>query len=128
MDNKKSQTIGAMSLSDCDKQRLERLAPIFDIQFARIGASDYELRKTEDVEPARLDVQIAHARLLLELCSRCAPWLYFHFGESCKYTLLGRSDSDLFRVAELYARKRDESANEESAASDLEGTEFTAWL
>jgi hypothetical protein len=128
MDNNKSQAICAMALTDCDKQRLERLAPLFEIQFVRIGASAYELRKTEDVEPARLDIQIAHTRLLLELCSRCAPWLYFHFGESCKYTLLGRSDSDLLRVAELYARKRYEGGNEESAASDLEGTELKAWL
>ena len=105
----KQRTSGAMVLRDEDTARLEWLAPYFDIAFARTSCGKYELRRLEDhiAGPAALSQDVAHVRLLIELCSRCAPWVYFHFGQSCKTTLLGQTDAKLLRIAQLYASKHD---------------------
>jgi hypothetical protein len=97
-----------ISLTVEEKERLERLAPYFDLNFRCSVDAAYELIWIDDpaATAVRLTNGTAHVRLLIELCARTAPWLYFHFGESCQRTLFRHSDTQLMRIAELYAKKR----------------------
>jgi hypothetical protein len=91
-------------LTGHDKQRLENLAPHFNIGFevrSNVSWSLYPDACNRTVEIV-LDAGIAHRRLLTELCSRAARWLHFALGSSCRDTLLGLSDCRLQRIAQLY--------------------------
>jgi hypothetical protein len=98
-----------MVLTANDKERLERLAVLFDIQFSRQSFGTYKitvLKRTGDYS-VELSQEIAHFRLLSEICSCCVNWVYFHVGESCKDSLLNLTDAKLERIAELFALARD---------------------
>ena len=109
-----SQPARLISLTSEEKERVERLAPYFDLNFCCTGDAAYELSWSDDSGTAvvRLASGSAHVRLLIELCARTAPWLFFHFGESCRRTFFRHSDVQLMRIAELYAIRRSE-VNEE---------------
>lgn len=97
-----------LSLNFEDKARLHEIAHLFGIEFLQIGDDEYLLRNVDGrhFDEVLLPRLVAHKRLLTEICSRCAPWVYFHFGESCQDSLLNHSDARLWRIAELYARDR----------------------
>lgn len=96
-------------LSDADKLRLERFAPLFDIKIMRLDENSYRLRSLNSLAPleATLPANVMHTRLLMEICSRAVNWIYFHFGKSCKDSLLELSDAQIQRVVGLYALDRD---------------------
>ena len=62
---------------------------------------------SSDLLDAALSAEIAHARLLVEICSRAVHWIHFHFGKSCKDSLLELSNARILRIAELYSLHRD---------------------
>jgi hypothetical protein len=95
-----------LSLNSEDKARLHEIAHRFGIEFRKFGDDEYLLRSVDgrNFDEFLLPSSIAHKRLLTEICSRCAPWVYFHFGESCQDSLLNHSDARLWRIAELYTR------------------------
>ena len=112
--NRHAVTIGnprtnTFSLTAFDKQRLEWLAPKFDLELLHDDAKFCTLRQY--VGAASIDTPlesaIAHRRLLAEICERAIPWVHFHFSQSCRDSLLNLSDARLSRIAELYARDRD---------------------
>ena len=97
-----------LSLSSEDKARLNEIAHLFEIEFRQIGDDKYLLRDVGDChfDEVFLRSSVAHKRLLTEICSRCAPWVYFHADESCQDSLLNHSDARLRCIAELYVRDR----------------------
>ena len=97
-----------LPLSAEDKTRLQNLAPLFDIDFRKLSGQTYVLRTMEGAGALelKLPVSLAYRRLLSEICEKTVPWIHFHFDESCRDSLLGRSDANLARLAELYAHDR----------------------
>lgn len=95
-----------------DAARLEKIAPMFDIQFHQVDGETYRLGTLDvnDGHEVILPALVAHRRLLAEICARAAPWVHFRLGVSCRDSLLrDQSEARLARVAELYARDRDAS-------------------
>ena len=101
--NKKS-----FSLSLDDRARLEQFPPLFGIDFVRTPDGSYriESRVEEDGLVVTLSTEVAHRRLLAKICARASRWIHFHFGESCRDSLLDLSDAKVRRVAQLYALSR----------------------
>ena len=93
-------------LSDLEKGRLERHAPLFGLELQRRGPEQYVLSRREDdtVKEVELSPRDAHLRLLSELCERTLPWIYYHPGMSCSASFLQHSDQKIRRIGELYAR------------------------
>lgn len=91
-----------------DKTRLQNLAPLFDIHFRKIDEKTCVLRTMAGAGAleVELSASLAYRRLLSEICGKTVHWIHFHLDESCRDSLLGRSDANLARVAELYARDR----------------------
>ena len=91
-----------------DKTRLQNLAPLFDIHFRKLDEQTCVLRTTAEADAVdvELPASLAYRRLLSEICEKTVPWIHFHFEESCRDSLLGKSDANLARVAVLYARGR----------------------
>ncbi len=99
-------------LTPDDAARLEKIAPMFDIQFHQAGDGTYRLNALDGNGGSEvlLASATAHRRLLAEICSRASKWVHFHLGVSCRDSLLrDQSEAQLARVAELYARDRDAS-------------------
>ena len=103
LDNKKSFT-----LSLDDRARLERFSPLFGIDFVRTPDGSYRIESgvEEDGFVVTLSTELAHRRLLAKICARASRWIHFHFGESCRDSLLDLSDAKVRRVAQLYALSR----------------------
>lgn len=97
-----------LSLTSEDKARLHDISHLFEIEFRQIGSDEYLLRHVDgrQSDVVLLSGSVGHKRLLTEICSKCAPWVYFHLNESCQDSLLNHSDARLRRIAELYARDR----------------------
>lgn len=97
---------GAFSLTKAEKDRLQHLAPIFGLNFMEDSDDLFVIRdlRTGNHIARMLPSEVAYRRLLTEICSRSAKWIYFHFEESCRDTLLQQSDARLGRIAELYSR------------------------
>ena len=95
------------SLNADDTARLEALSPSFAIEFLRTKNANFSLRHMDDPNhPAlKLSERIAHQRLLTEICSKAAPWIYFHLGEHCATSLLKFNDTQLLRVAQLFRNR-----------------------
>ena len=99
-------------LTPDDAARLEKIAPMFDIQFRQVDGETYRLNALDGNGGSEvlLASATAHRRLLAEICARAAPWVHFHLGVSCRDSLLrDQSVARLARVVELYARDRDAS-------------------
>ena len=95
-------------LSRADEVRLEKFAPLFDIDFQKVDANSYTLKASgAEGSEVLLLAAIAHRRLLAEISERAVRWVHFHLGQSCRSSLLGQGDARLSRVAELYALNRD---------------------
>jgi hypothetical protein len=93
------------TLSETDKRRLLRFAPQFGLQVENL--QNGRLRITVDSSEGasalvELPEVLAYLRLLLEISSRTARWLYFHQGEHCGQTLLALPDAKVSRLSELY--------------------------
>ena len=99
----------SFSLSIADAARLEKFAPLFDIDFRQIDESTFALKASggEQGCDVLIPAAIAHRRLLAEISERAVRWVHFHLGQSCRSSLLGQGDARLSRVAELYALNRD---------------------
>lgn len=93
-------------LDAVQRARLEMLAPHFGFSFERVSAQCFALRDEVLGYEECLKMEHAHPRLMVEIASRCAPWIYFHFNEPCHRTLLKLTDERLLRIAELYAKSR----------------------
>lgn len=106
------------TLSESDKVRLEKIAPLFDIQFNRTDDGSYSL-SVDEQSPVRLPTKFAHLRLLTELCSKTVSWIYFHQEESCADSFLNQTDERLKRLSVLYRKKK---------ASDDTGLESDALM
>lgn len=93
-----------------DKTRLQNLAPLFDIDFRQIDEQTCGLRTMSaagvGASEVELPASLAHRRLLSEICEKTLPWIHFHLAESCRDSLLGRSDANLARIAQLYTKDR----------------------
>lgn len=102
-------TTTLLSLSIEDKARLQKFAPLFDIEFWQLDEATYLLRSCDGLSSLEktLPCEHAHIRLLMEICERSVHWLYFHFGESCRDTFLGQPDARIERIAALYALNRE---------------------
>ena len=94
-------------LSVEDRVRLEVIASWFAIEFRQHKDGGYVLRSqiSGSEREVALPQETAHKRLLAEVCSSSADWIYFHCGESCRDSLLNNSDARLLRVARLFLRK-----------------------
>ena len=93
------------TLTAAQNVRLQNLAPLFGLEFRWVDGDCFAMR---DVALAQgpttfLPASVAHRRLLAEICSRGVKWTHFHFGKSCRDSLLEQSDARLERIAELYA-------------------------
>lgn len=118
-------------LSEEDKRRLERFAPLFGFEFQRIDESQYFLRSitADSSVEGLLPVAVAHRRLLAEIASKASRWVYFNTFTSTRDSLLGLPDAKIERIAELYAHwLADESlpaaaAKRRRKASASEGAE-----
>ena len=97
------------TLSADDEVRLQRIAPLFDIDFSKLDDETYVLRTSagEAALDVELPASVSYRRLLAEICGKAAKWVHFHLEMSCRDSLLGRSDASLSRVAELFARDRE---------------------
>ena len=97
------------SLTSVDNARLRKFAPIFGFEFRQIDDKTYSLRSIDGGSACDvlLSTESAHVRLLNEIGSRAAKWVYFRVGTSCRDSLLGLSDARLTRVAELYVADRE---------------------
>ncbi len=91
-------------LSSEDRTRLAKIARWFDLGLRSTGGAEYELISFEPQWSVVLPVDSAFVRLLMEICTRCAPWVYFHLEESCRDSLLNHTDARIRRFAELYQR------------------------
>lgn len=98
-----------LSLTSADKARLEEIALFFGVDFHQINDKTYSLRSSDVGRACEvlLSAEVAHLRLLAEICSRASKWIYFTFEVSARDTLLRESNARLMRVAELYAADRD---------------------
>ena len=94
-----------------DKTRLQNLAPLFDIHFRKMDKQACVLRTTSAAAALELAASLAYRRLLSELCEKTVSWIHFYLEASCRYSLLGRSDANLARLAVLYARNRQAAPN-----------------
>lgn len=95
------------TLSLEEKARLERLAPLFHIDFrvSDCGQITLALRNPyRDSTEVFVDSEHAHIRLLAEVCSRAVNWVYFHVGEPAHISLFSLTDARLARIAELYTK------------------------
>lgn len=93
------------TLSDSDKARLEKLAPLFDIQFKKIDGTSYSL-KVDGGKEHTLSARFAHFRLLSELCSKTVGWIYFHKDETCDVSFLSETDERFKRLSSLYRKRK----------------------
>lgn len=98
-----------LCLSIEDKVRLQKFAPLFDIEFSHLDERTCLIRSFKGATSfaVTLPWEIAHTRLLMEICERAVHWVYFRVGESCRDTFLGQSDARIERVAMLYGLHRD---------------------
>lgn len=98
-----------LRLSIEDKVRLQKFAPLFDIEFSHLDERTCLIRSSGGVPllEKKLPCDIAYTRLLMEICERAIHWVHFHVGESCHDTFLGQSDARIERVAVLYGLDRD---------------------
>ena len=99
-------------LTPSERERLQMLAPKFDVLFDQVDDETYRLIAVGENggREVILPAAMAYRRLLAEICARAAPWVHFHLGVSCSDSLLrDQSVARLARVVELYARDRDAS-------------------
>ena len=98
-----------LSLTSTDNARLEEIAPIFGLDFHQTDDKTYRLRSADAGRACDvlLSAEVAHIRLLAEICSRASKWICFRFEVSARDTLLRESNVRLMRVAALYAADRD---------------------
>lgn len=96
------------ALTSQDKQRLIQLAEDFSIPAAILDSGQLQLTvATRDCcghGQVIMPPERGYIRLLLELCSITAQWLYFNQDEHCAITLLGQADARLARLAHLHQR------------------------
>ena len=98
-----------LSLTSTDCARLEEIALNFGVEFHQIDEATYRLR-SDDAGRAcdvLLSAEVAHIRLLAEICSRASKWVYFNFEVSPRDSLLRQTDARLMRVASLYRADQD---------------------
>lgn len=102
------------SLTSEDNARLRKFAPIFGFEFRQIDDKTYSLQSIDGGSACDvlLSSESAHVRLLNEIGSRAAKWVYFRVGTSCRDSLLGQSDARLMRVAELYVADREANSTQ----------------
>jgi len=98
-----------LSLTSTDCVRLEAIALSFGVEFQQVDEATYRLRSADDgrVCDVLLSVEVAHIRLLAEICSRASKWVYFNFEVSPRDSLLRQTDARLMRVASLYRADQD---------------------
>jgi hypothetical protein len=98
----------SISLPPTDEARLQKFAPMFEIDFHQVNEKGYALSTHDGVNASEvsLPAAIAHRRLLVEISSRAAKWVHFHLGMSCRDSLLGQSDARLERIAALFVLDR----------------------
>ena len=98
-----------LSLTSADCARLEAIALSFGVEFQQIDEATYRLRSDDAGRACEvlLSAQVAHIRLLAEICSRASKWVYFNFEVSPRDSLLRQSDARLLRVASLYRADQD---------------------
>jgi hypothetical protein len=115
MGDKTTKGTTAFTLSDSDKRRLLYLAPLFGIQAIQLPGNRVRICMEGAGSigvPLELPEATAYYRLLLEVSSRAARWLFFHHGEHCGKTLLSLTDAKIERVAVLYRTWRSLGATE----------------
>ena len=98
-----------LSLTSADCVRLEAIALSFGVEFQQIDEATYRLRSSDAGRACDvlLSAQVAHFRLLAEICSRASKWVYFNFEVSPRDSLLRQSDARLLRVASFYRADQD---------------------
>ena len=98
-----------LSLSSVDRVRLEEIALSYGLEFRKIDEATYSLRSADAgrVCDVLLGADVAHVRLLAEICSRATKWVYFNFEVSPRDSLLRQSDARLLRVASFYRADQD---------------------
>lgn len=92
------------TLSNADRLRLEIVASWFNIEYRAISADRAEISfdPADPTQAVVVSMAIAHKRLMAEVCSRAGPWVYFHFGMSCRDSLMSLTDARLRRIGDLY--------------------------
>jgi hypothetical protein len=98
-----------LSLTSADCVRLEAIALSFGVEFQQIDEATYRLRSSDAGRACDvlLSAEVAHFRLLAEICSRASKWVYFNFAVSPRDSLLRQSDARLLRVASFYRAELD---------------------
>ena len=98
-----------LSLTSADCVRLEEFALNFGVEFQQIDEATYRLRSSDAGRACDvlLSAEVAHFRLLAEICSRASKWVYFNFAVSPRDSLLRQSDARLLRVASFYRAELD---------------------
>ena len=98
-----------LSLTSTDYARLEAIALSFGVEFQQVDEATYRLR-SDDAGRAcdvLLSAEVAHFRLLAEICSRASKWVYFNFEVLPRDSLLDQTDARLLRVASFYRADQD---------------------
>lgn len=92
------------SLSDEEKDRLERIAKYFSLNLEVLSGNLAKLESTTPHSPlyTELPVDDIHFRLLAEIGGRSLRWIPFKKEVSIKETVLGLPDDRLRRIGQLY--------------------------
>ena len=98
-----------LSLTSADCVRLEEFALNFGVEFQQIDEATYRLRSSDAGRACDvlLSAEVAHFRLLAEICSRASKWVYFNFEVSPRDSLLDQTEARLLRVASFYRADQD---------------------
>jgi hypothetical protein len=98
-------------LTNADKVRLELVAPWFNLSLSVLSMEKAEilLGITDRTQAIVLGMDVAHKRLLTEVCSRAGPWVYFHLGKSCRDSLFDLPNARLRRIGDLYRSRLEQS-------------------
>jgi hypothetical protein len=106
------------------RQRLEELAPLFQIEVTTIQGENNSLRRLSgpgfsEPEPLVLSADEATIRLLAEICSILTRWVAFSPLEPCEVTLFALSHERLERCAGSFRKQLAQQARaaEEAAAA-----------
>jgi hypothetical protein len=90
--------------SEEEKQKLERIAPWFDVSLRAMPDGQFMLQVLDPAGARETIVspRFLHTRMVCELCEKTIRWVFYNKEKSCAKTLLEIPEPKLQRYAELY--------------------------
>lgn len=93
-----------LSLEEC--ARLERFAPLFDIEVTPVSLTHIQIRVLTSTGTCDtlVPLELVHLRLLSEICSKTVRWVHYRQSEEVRVTFFTLPEERLQRIAQLYAK------------------------